>query len=60
MKHVTNHIIHPQEVAPAPIPNEEFDVFLQGTQIVFSWNTKDISEIAHTMGEPEIDLQPCG
>ena len=43
-----------------PLPTQEFTVFLHDSQIVFSWNSKDISEIARTLGEPEIDLVPCG
>lgn len=39
---------------------EEFDVLITGSQIIFSWNSQDISEIAHTLGEPDIDLEPCG
>lgn len=39
---------------------EEFDVLINGSQIIFSWNSRDISEIAHTLGIPEIDLEPCG
>jgi len=40
--------------------HEEFDVLITGSQIIFSWNSKDISEIARTLGEPEIDRAYCG
>jgi hypothetical protein len=43
-----------------PIHHEEFDVLITGSQIIFSWNSKDISEIARALGEPEIDLGHCG
>ncbi len=39
---------------------EEFDVWIRGSQIIFSWNSQDISDIANTLGEPDIDLEPCG
>jgi len=48
----------PEDVAP--VYREEFDVLISGSRIIFSWNSRDISEIAHTLGEPEIDLEPCG
>jgi hypothetical protein len=44
----------------SPVCQEEFDVLITGSQIIFSWNSKDISDIAHTLGEPDIDLEPCG
>jgi len=43
-----------------PVCQEEFDVLITGSQIIFSWNSRDISEIARTLGIPEIDLEPCG
>ncbi len=59
MKHITS-FIYDEESTAIPVPIEEFNVFLHDSQIVFSWNSKDISEIAHTLGNPEIDLEPCG
>ena len=44
----------------SPLYQEEFDVLIKGSQIIFSWNSQDISEIAHTLGIPQIDLEPCG
>ena len=44
----------------SPVYQQEFDVLITGSRIIFSWNSRDISEIAHTLGEPEIDLEPCG
>ena len=60
MEHNTSPSISSQEKVSSPVKIEEFNVFLQGPLIIFSWNSKDISEIAHTLGEPEIDLEPCG
>jgi hypothetical protein len=44
----------------SPVCQEEFDVLITGSRIIFSWNSQDISAIAHTLGEPDIDLEPCG
>ena len=43
------------------VPSKEFTVCIHDAEIVvFSWNSIDISEIARTLGEPEIDLEYCG
>jgi hypothetical protein len=60
MKHYTEVRREPVKDTTSPQHNQEFDVLITGSQVIFSWNSMAISEIAHTLGEPEIDLEPCG
>ena len=60
MQHFTFCVTESIPEDACPVCQEEFDVLITGSQIIFSWNSQDISEIAHTLGEPDIDLEPCG
>jgi hypothetical protein len=60
MQHCTFRHKESEPEGASPVCQEEFDVLITGSRIIFSWNSKDISEIAHTLGEPDIDLEPCG
>jgi len=57
MEHCTKP---PVNETPSPHCSEEFDVVITGSKVLFSWNSGDISEIAHTLGTPEIDRAYCG
>ena len=59
MKHNTYHSQCIQEKASAQVKIQEFDVLLVDSKVIFSWNSKDISEIAHDLGEVDIDQEPC-
>ena len=60
MEHYTAFESESVKDSTSPAHNEEFDVLITGSHILFSWNSRDISEIAHTLGKPEIDLEFCG
>jgi hypothetical protein len=60
MQHCTSSLTESIPEDDSPVCQKEFDVLITGSQIIFSWNSQDISEIAHTLGEPDIDLEPCG
>jgi hypothetical protein len=60
MQHCTICQKEPVPEDASPVCQEEFDVLIMESRIIFSWNSQDISEIAHTLGIPEIDLEPCG
>ena len=55
MEHCTKLQIPPAKEAPSPHCSEEFDVVITGSKVLFSWNSQDISEIAHTLGTPDMD-----
>lgn len=57
MKHCTKP---PVNETPSPHCSEEFEVVITGSKVLFSWNSGDISEIAHTLGTPELDRAYCG
>ena len=52
-----------KELFPAslsqPTP-EEIEVIITEEQVLFSWNSAGISELAHMLGKPELDRVPCG
>ena len=60
MKHFTFDGGESTEDTAIPALSEEFDVLITDSVIIFSWNSKDISEIAHILGKPVLDLNPCG
>jgi len=59
MEHITNTIKSYHEIENSNF-QEELDVMIKGAHILFGWNSTDISEISHTLGTPDIDLEPCG